>query len=110
MPSFKRGVAESLRPDKKADPDFLALVFLFGGASCFGRGKTKGDAVRICTVEAMDTIKALGLKPKPGAEIKINVFDLSDTGIDQVTWSGGGEIEADGKPMTIKPTVLQVPV
>lgn len=91
-----------------SDPDFLALVYVLGG-SCFGRSKDKEQALRRVVLETKDFVRALGQKPKKGAVLKINLYDLSDSGIQQVTWDDFG-VKADGKPMTIKPELVERPI
>jgi hypothetical protein len=85
------------------DSDFLAVVFIMGG-SCYGRSKDRAKAISRCWAEAKDFADVFG-GFKKGAQVKLNVFDLSNTGVDQVTWHTGG-FEADGKPLEVKPEIV----
>lgn len=85
------------------DSDFLAVVFIMGG-SCYGRATSKSRAVSICWREAKDFAGVFG-GFKKGAEIKLNVFDLSNTGVDQVTWDDY-HFKGDGKTLEVKPEIV----
>jgi hypothetical protein len=85
------------------DPDFLAVVFIMGG-SCYGRSKDRAKAIAACWREAKEFAKGLG-GFKKGAQIKLNVLDLSDSGVDEVTWNDY-QFSGDGKPLAVKPEIV----
>lgn len=91
--------------EKVRDPDFLALAYIMAG-SCFGRAKTREEALRLVKREAKDFARPFG-GFKKGVELAVNLFDLSDSGINQVTWDDLG-VKGDGKPMTVKPEIVKL--
>jgi hypothetical protein len=85
------------------DPDFLAVVFIMGG-SCYGRSKDRAKAISRCWAEAKDFADVFG-GFKKGAQVKLNVFDLSNTGIQKVTWDDY-HFRGDGKTLEVKPEIV----
>jgi hypothetical protein len=85
------------------DPDYLAIVYIMAG-SCYARSKTREEALRRVKAEAKAFARPFG-GFKKGAVLKVNLFDLSNTGIQEVTWDDMG-IHADGNPMPIEAEVV----